>query len=296
MSGISYCDVIPENSHRVEKCVKIINIADFPDISLLGYIMHPSGDHNGTYIIDPNTCLEKGYKFSTLYILAVKNSYLSKKDLNSIDWLANKNALKSNIPIECYGGYVEDNNPISSIEEFYKIAGFTDTEVILYKCKELIKYNDGRPYSLKTYSYVDGREKLNEISVNEDNSTIKIYPSNEIVNFLKALFITILVELIVLFILFRTKYKALNIKTYLLLAVGILASLSTLPYVWFVLPIFIKTNLIYIITSELSVIIIESLLIFGILRIDYKKALIVSIICNVTSFLIGLAINWAKFL
>jgi hypothetical protein len=35
----------------------------------------------------------------------------------------------------------------------------------------------------------------------------------------------------------------------------------------------------------------ESLIIWGILRTNYTKALIASIVCNTTSFLIGLLIN-----
>ena len=33
-----YDDIIPENSHFVEKCVKITNLNDYPDVSLIGYI------------------------------------------------------------------------------------------------------------------------------------------------------------------------------------------------------------------------------------------------------------------
>jgi hypothetical protein len=74
------------------------------------------------------------------------------------------------------------------------------------------------------------------------------------------------------------------------------ASFATLPYVWFVLPVLIKPGLTYILISEISVTIIESIVIAGLLKIDYKKALILSVLCNLTSFGIGLAISWAKFL
>lgn len=293
---ISYCDVVPDFSHSVKKCVKIINATDFSDISIVAHVKHPTGADFETYFINPKTCLQKGYKFNSLYIFAVKKSYLIGKKLDSIDWSKDNKVLKSNISIDCYGGYESNANPVSSIEEFYKIDGFTDTSVILYKCKEIIRFSDGRPISVKTYSYVEGREKLDKINLIKENSkndqsAIEILPNTEVLNFLKALLLTILIETIVLFILFKTIYKTLNIKSYLLLFTGVSASFLTLPYVWFVLPIFIKPTLPYMFISELSVMIIESLIIYGFLRINYKKALVVSVICNLTSFIIGLIIN-----
>jgi len=111
-------------------------------------------------------------------------------------------------------------------------------------------------------------------------------------SFFKALLYTILIETIVLFIIFKTRLKKLQVKNSVLLLVGFLASFSTLPYVWFVLPILIKPTLLYMILSELSVILIESIIIWKLLTVDYKRAVLISFICNLTSFLFGLLINW----
>ena|ERR1035437_6423634 len=110
-------------------------------------------------------------------------------------------------------------------------------------------------------------------------------------SFLKALILTIFIETSVQFLLFKTVFRSSGIKNWLLLFTGILASMTTLPYVWFIMPAFIKTRLYYLVISEVSVTAIESLIIWGILRINYTKALITSIVCNATSFLIGLLIN-----
>jgi hypothetical protein len=113
------------------------------------------------------------------------------------------------------------------------------------------------------------------------------------IHFLKALLLTITIETTVLFLLFKVFYKTLKINNWLLLLSGILASFSTLPYLWFIIPLFIKTKILYVITSEISAILIESIIILGLLRINYSKAIIVSIACNMTSFLIGLIIKLA---
>ena len=111
------------------------------------------------------------------------------------------------------------------------------------------------------------------------------------IHFLEALLITIIIETSVLFLLFKVFYKQLKISNWLLLLTGIIASFSTLPYLWFILPLFIKTKILYVSVSELSAILIESVIILGFLRINYAKAIIISVVCNMSSFLIGLIIK-----
>jgi len=289
LSKVSYCDIIPDNSHSVDKCVKIINSGDFPDISLVTLVRHPGRDGSKASILDPTLCIDKGYKFNILEIFAVKNSYLVNKNLDSIDWVNNTNCFRANIQIDSYGGYVDNATPISSIDEYYKIAGFTDTSVILYKCKEIIKFNNRRPVSIKTYTYKSGITSLDEQnSTKDDLLSGDNYSACIVFDFLKALLLTILIETIVLFVFFKTKFRTLNVKNKLLLLTGFIASFSTLPYVWFVLPIFIQPTFLYVLISELSVTFIESFIICSILKVNYKKSIIISVACNLTSFLIGL--------
>jgi hypothetical protein len=110
--------------------------------------------------------------------------------------------------------------------------------------------------------------------------------------FLKALLITVSVETIVLFLLFRTIFKTTNAGNFILLFTGILASMTTLPYAWFILPAFISSKIYYIAFAELSVTFVESFIIMGIIRISYTKALIASVICNAASFLVGLCLHF----
>ncbi len=112
------------------------------------------------------------------------------------------------------------------------------------------------------------------------------------ITFLKALLLTIFIETAVLFFLIKVLFKSTKFGNWILLLTGVLATFSTLPYLWFILPYLIKTKLWYVIASEVSAILIESLIILGLLRTNYPKALLISVICNTTSFLIGLLINW----
>ncbi|KUJ61961.1 hypothetical protein AR687_10410 [Flavobacteriaceae bacterium CRH] len=286
----SYGDVVPINSHPVKRCVKIINIEDFPDFSILACIQSPMKKDITASFINSNDCIEKGYKFNALYIMATRRSYLEGKLANSTDWLNDRNVIESSISINTSDTNASNDDPISSIEEYYEIVEITNTNFVIYKCRELIRYNDGSPIKLKNYPYVQNQGKRKNIKNNEKIS--EIYPSTEIVNFLLALLFTIFIETLILFLLFKTKYKKLNINNKLLLFTGFITSFSTLPYVWFIFPAFIHSRFPYILFSECFAIAMESFIIYKLLKIEFKKAILVSIIANVISFGIGLLINW----
>lgn len=110
-------------------------------------------------------------------------------------------------------------------------------------------------------------------------------------SFLKALVLTIIIETSVLFLLFKTVFRTSSCNNWMLLFTGILASTATLPYLWFILPGFIKSRFYYLFIGEVSVAAFESLIIWVTLRTNYTKALIASVVCNATSFLIGLLIT-----
>ena len=108
--------------------------------------------------------------------------------------------------------------------------------------------------------------------------------------FLKALALTLTMEVPVLFVGVRFVFKlgANKIMNSTLFFAGILASLCTLPYLWFVLPQFISDYALFLAVGELSVFLVEAALYFFILHVSLKRALFLSFICNLISFLLGL--------
>jgi len=108
--------------------------------------------------------------------------------------------------------------------------------------------------------------------------------------FLKALVLTISIETLVLFIVSKTIYKNEFIPIKLLILNGIIASMATLPYLWFIFPMLLLSRLWYSILSEITAIMVESFIIYGILKLSLKKSFIVSLICNSVSYLIGILI------
>ncbi len=106
-------------------------------------------------------------------------------------------------------------------------------------------------------------------------------------SFLRSLVLSIFIETLLLLIIIKNFFKKLNIKTWIVILAGITATFATLPYLWFIIPLFIKTKIAYIIISESLAILLESFILFGMLRIKYRIALIFATICNLISFLIG---------
>ena len=108
--------------------------------------------------------------------------------------------------------------------------------------------------------------------------------------FLISLAFTLVIEIITLYILVKCfcKDESAKISNSLLFFTGFISSFATLPYLWFIIPLSIKTRSQYILLGESFVIILESLTIFFLLRVNLKKSFSISIVCNILSFLMGL--------
>jgi hypothetical protein len=171
--------------------VKITNADDYPEVSLLGLVL-PILDIFNTHvnIITSSEYLPRNYRNCEFYIYALSKEYLKGKDLQKIDFAKNPNALASNIRIVPFNGYLNDSISISisEIHQYYKIAGFSKTSVILYKWKEVNKFNNGKPDSTSTYAYEGDASQLYQkiqvgINSKQNPSSIDVYPNPTQKNF-----------------------------------------------------------------------------------------------------------------
>ncbi len=107
-------------------------------------------------------------------------------------------------------------------------------------------------------------------------------------NFLISLIITVFIETLILIGFYKFIFKKKEISIYKLLFVGITASSLTLPYLWFILPTLFDTRFEYVLYGEILVFIIELFFYYFTLQLTLKKAFIISFVCNLTSYLLGL--------
>ncbi len=112
--------------------------------------------------------------------------------------------------------------------------------------------------------------------------------------FLVSLVLTIAIETIVLFLIARSIFKLdkSHIKDRILIFAGFFSSFATLPYLWFIFPLIIRSYYLLNVFGELSVFLIESIIYYFVLKISINRALLLSFICNITSFLLGLLFSY----
>lgn len=108
--------------------------------------------------------------------------------------------------------------------------------------------------------------------------------------FLFSLLLTLTIEIPVVVLLVKYLYKQKEIKISKIIFVGFIANALTLPYLWFILPAHISSRLLYVLIGEISAFLIEAIIYKELLDIKINKALIISLIANLTSFLLGLLI------
>lgn len=111
--------------------------------------------------------------------------------------------------------------------------------------------------------------------------------------FLAYLFLTIIMETPVLFLMVRRAFKLakVDVSTLRIIATSCLATLTTYPYLWYVFPALIPSYSIALVIAEIFVILIESLVIFGIMRLQYLQSFAASFACNLTTIVLGTLMN-----
>jgi hypothetical protein len=105
--------------------------------------------------------------------------------------------------------------------------------------------------------------------------------------FLVSLILTLFIEVPIVLIL--VKFLSPKIKLYKIILISILATTLTIPYLWFIFPVYFIYP-IYVLIGEIMVFLVESLIYCGFLPIKLKKALLISFIANLSSLIIGLLI------
>lgn len=265
MTAFSFADIMPENSHSVERCVKISENLDFQDqnITLKAKITWPMIDswekiENLAY----DTCLSKGYKFNQLSVLLEKDWEI--QDL----WI-----------LETWGGYVNDSNTLTAEEFGYKVI-YEDGKYVLQKFREIKNYNG----MIKEVLFRNNIPHKN-ISL----SDVYYY------DFGIALLMTILIESLVLLGMIKVFFRKNNISKLSvskIIFAGIFCSFATLPYLRFIGNIlFTSIEISYLISTllwELVIVIIEAVMLKYILELSRKKALLLSFLANAVSFWLGL--------
>lgn len=111
--------------------------------------------------------------------------------------------------------------------------------------------------------------------------------------FLSALAVTVLVEASVVVLSLRIKFfynRRKSVSWSQSIAAGILPSVATLPYLWFVLPAFVATYLRRTIIGEIGIMVVELMILRFLTGLPWRKSALLSIAANIASVAVGLLI------
>ncbi|MDD5190096.1 MAG: hypothetical protein PHE50_03525, partial [Dehalococcoidales bacterium] len=106
--------------------------------------------------------------------------------------------------------------------------------------------------------------------------------------FLVGLLLTWVIEIPVAVVIIKYLMKRQEIGIIKIIFVGLVASGLTLPYLWFVLPLYVSNNFLYLVSGELLVVIVETLIYSQFLKLKLIPSFTVSLVANIASTLIGM--------
>jgi hypothetical protein len=106
--------------------------------------------------------------------------------------------------------------------------------------------------------------------------------------FASAVALTLAVEVPVVFLLLRSERK---LQAWKIILVAALASLLTLPFVWFAFPLLPLPYVAWLALAEIFAFSAEAALYKLAFRITLQKAALASLVANLLSFCAGLALN-----
>ena len=267
--GVSFADVIPDNSHYVNRCVKLQNV-EIDNYRVI--VENDTVTYRDVYEPLAWNCLDQHYKFWE------SRQYLLDKSVD-IEEITKENIQEKAIQIwnlNVNWWYVNNSNPLTNENFTYKVVKNWDDYTLEESENEVIdSFENETNYTLE---------------IVESEQGIELASADRLVKFWIAWLLTILIETLVLFAIVKLFFKKDKISNLRILLVGILASAITLPLLRFVVPLFITDGMWYAVIWELLVTLIEVFIIKYWLKISRWKAILASVVCNLCSYLLGLLI------
>jgi hypothetical protein len=151
-------DIISPDTNLVQNCIKIVNTADFPDFTVIAVVNAYGGSKIvKTYVVKPDQCLEKGYKFNGLLIVAVQQEDSKEQGLDNLplaplinDWVKNKKLPDAASPFQLLSAAlkpeaisVSRSDPLRSVVSEYKLA-LQDGSLKLALARKTETFRDGK--------------------------------------------------------------------------------------------------------------------------------------------------------
>jgi hypothetical protein len=185
-------DVILPNTRVVPRCVKIGNVAGFPDIVVVGYVKAVTSS-NMRYVVNRDSCLSKGYKFNSLYVVWTTKSYFDSLGLDGlpidafINGLSKKTARAADSPLHLFNTNIALND--STVPDTSKLV-FEELTYLLYpngsnislNLSEIISHFSDSSIAMIEYDYLKVVKPSSGMAV-RNNAIENIFIRNGIFTF-----------------------------------------------------------------------------------------------------------------
>ncbi|NPE27835.1 hypothetical protein HNV12_07645 [Methanococcoides sp. SA1] len=148
-------DVLFPGTRTMDRCIKVVNMDEFPEIVLVGHIIGPVIQCENPYLINSDKCLTKFYKANELTIYAIDKTYLESKGLENIDLESDQNLCSYEVEINPDLDVVNIANPLIREDIEYSIAGFSEDKLIIYTSRKVSEYKAGIPDWTETFEEPD---------------------------------------------------------------------------------------------------------------------------------------------
>lgn len=141
-------------------CVQLENLADYPDISVIGLPINIGSKKSISAFEFKSGFSYIVQRLCPITIYAINREYLKLMGIKNIDWENDKHVIKSNLKIDA--NECNDKSPIKMVQFYYKIAGFLDSRIIIYKSSSTVICKDVKPNFVQIYGYPGDSSKLRQ--------------------------------------------------------------------------------------------------------------------------------------
>lgn len=144
-------DVLMPDTHVVRSCIKIVNINDYPEYVIIGFVTGPMIPTYESSIVDSAECLTKGYKFNDFKLCAMRKDLLGSRLLSEIDCRTDAVVLPD-LEVQVGADPVDDSNPLIREDRDYTITSISESALHLRLSRKEMEYSDGRPVETQYFN------------------------------------------------------------------------------------------------------------------------------------------------
>lgn len=152
--------IISRENTRPTFYVSIQNLDSYPEVVLIGVNEGLALTKANNYFRIKPGQIYRIQEFAPLKFYAVSKAYLDKTGITNIDWESNEHVVKSNLEID--SKIFKEKFPIKEIVMDYKIAGFDDKGLVLYRTQQKYVYNNGKHDLILPFEYKGDLTKLHQ--------------------------------------------------------------------------------------------------------------------------------------